>query len=282
MDADRALNRLGAKFGLSPAERTGAMGLFLQQLTASQDFLDTARSHYENALIGMASRTQDPQVYALAFLSCGYHGANGVSEACGLLSAEQWTRIEPDNGVPWLLVASAAQAAHNEAARDNAIRRAAGAKSFDAHRPNFLGLMRAPELRNETPETRSDLAWDLFSMQMLLPTQPYGLFLRFCNYPSVANPSRIDACNDLTRLLLEHDRTMAGFSAGVRLAQSANWPPDRVESLRQEKKSYMAALAKKGVLQEPPSAAADCGNFESRTTNYEFLGELGIARRLAE
>jgi hypothetical protein len=300
--ADKALSRLAAKLALSPVERTGAMGLFLQRLTASKDFLDARpdcqwdsscsqtatdlgairESQYEKALIGIASRTRDPQVYALALLSCSQDWRNSAAGACAFLSAEQWARIEPDNGVPWLQVALASERAHDNAARDNAIRRASSAQSFDTHLPNFLGLLRTPELRGETPETSSDLAADLFSMQMLLPTQPYGLLLRFCNYPAVADQSRIDTCNDLTRLLLEHDKTMLGFSTGVRLAQSANWPPEKVDSLRQRKKAYMEALREKGLLQRPANAASDCEGLENRTTNYEFLGELGVAKSLAE
>jgi hypothetical protein len=199
-NADSTFSRLKAKLADSRDERERALGLYLQGST--------------DKLVKLASGSRDPQVYALAFLSCGY-GAGG---ACALLSPEQWADIEPDNAVPWLLIASHA---YNDAARYEAIYRASNAQRFDARFPNFLGLLQLPDIRGQGPQTRSVLADDLLGMQITLPTLPYFPFFKFCNFPSVAEASHIGVCNDLTKLFLERDQTMIGLGVGVKLAQSA-------------------------------------------------------------
>ena len=90
-DADKVLDGLKKKLAASKDPRQAALGLYM---LGSKE-----------ALVKLASASRDPQVYALAFLSCGYTGGG----ACDLLSAQQWAEMDSDNGVPWLLVASAAR-----------------------------------------------------------------------------------------------------------------------------------------------------------------------------
>jgi hypothetical protein len=86
--ADKAFDGLKAKLAASRDPREAALGLYLQGST--------------EVLVKLASGSREPQVYAFAFLSCGYR----TDGACALLSAERWAEIEPDNAVPWLLIAS--------------------------------------------------------------------------------------------------------------------------------------------------------------------------------
>jgi len=258
--ADSTFSRLKVKLAASRDARESALGLYLQGST--------------DRLAELASGSRDPQVYALAFLSCRY----GTGGACALVSAEQWADIEPDNAAPWLLIANST---HNDVARYEAIYRASAAQRFEAHLPNFLGLLQLPDIRDQAPQTRSVLAEDLFAMQMILPTQPYSSFFRFCNFPSVAEASRIAVCNDLAKLFLERDRTMIGFGVGVKLAQSADWSPDLVNALRERKAAYQAAVTA-AVSQETDKPHSDCEEqaaFERWAADYARLGDRGVAMK---
>src|SRR4029077_2084872 len=73
--ADKTFSRLKARLADSGDESESALGLYLQRST--------------DKLVKLASGSRDPQVYALAFLACGY----GTGGACSLLSAEQWADI---------------------------------------------------------------------------------------------------------------------------------------------------------------------------------------------
>jgi hypothetical protein len=265
--ADKTFSRLKGRLAASRDPREAALGLYLQRST--------------DTLVKLASGSRDPQVYALAFLSCSY----GTGGACALLSAEQWADIEPDNAVPWLLIASATR---NGVARDEAVYRASAAQRFDPRFPNFLGLLQLPDIRGQAPQTRSVLAEDLLGMQITLPSLPYSPFFRFCNFPAVADASHIDVCNNLAKLFLERDRTMIGFGVGVKLAQSAGWSPEVVNTLRESKTAYQAALrtaVSTAVSKKTDKPRSDCEEqaaFERWAADYAGLGDRGVAMKFIE
>jgi hypothetical protein len=261
--ADRTLRGLRVRLAASADPRAAALGFYLQ---GSKD-----------ALVKLASGSRDPQVYALAFLSCGY----ARDGACALLSVEQWANIEPDNAVPWLLVAAAAS---DSAARDEAVFRAAAADRFDARFPDFLGLLRSPDVRSQPPQTRAAIGEDLVGLEVTLPGLPYQPFYRFCNFPSAAEGSHMGACNNLAKLLLERDRTMLGFAVGAKLAQTAGWPPDAVKKLGEQKMEFQAAFTA-AVSEQSAKARSNCEElaaFDRWAADYSSLGDRGVAIKFIE
>ncbi|MBX3620731.1 MAG: hypothetical protein KF891_12205 [Rhizobacter sp.] len=67
----------------------------------------------------LAAGSQDPFVYALALEACqGVTPAEGGS--CQLLSIAQWVRLDPDNAVPWRVLADQAQASDDVQAEASA------------------------------------------------------------------------------------------------------------------------------------------------------------------
>jgi hypothetical protein len=264
--ADKTFSRLKAKLAASRDPREMAMGLYLQGST--------------DTLVNLAFGSRDPQVYATAFLSCHY-GLYGGSENCALLSARQWADIEPDNAVPWLLIASAT---YNVVTRDEAIYRASAAQRFAPRFPDFLGMFQLPDIRGQAPQTRSVLEEDLFAMHLTLPTLPYSTFFKFCNFPAVADARHIDVCNNLAKLFLEKDSTMIGLGVAVKLAQSADWSPDVVNALRQKKTAYQEALRKAVSLpiEKPHSDCEEQAKFEHWAEDYARLGDRGVAMKFIE
>ena len=225
----------------------------------------------------LASGSRDPQAYALAFLSCRYTGGG----ACDLLSAEQWAEIEPDNGVPWLLVASSAGT--DAAARNRAVVRASATERFDTRLPDYLGMLQWPQLRNQPPQTRDALADVLMGMQTTLPMIAYTPFIEYCRDPSVAEATRTSVCSNLATVLLA-DRTILGFSTGVRLAELAGWPPDRIGPLRELKFQYQSAF-RGALLRGRNRLRSDCEDpaaFDRWAAEYSSLGDRGLAMKFIE
>src|SRR2546425_3554211 len=74
--ADSTFSRLQEKLAASRDARESALGLYLQRSIGSTE---------ELAKLALGSR--DPQVYALAFQSCGFVG---YGASCALLSADRW------------------------------------------------------------------------------------------------------------------------------------------------------------------------------------------------
>jgi hypothetical protein len=261
--ADNVFGRLKAKLAASRDERESAVGLYLQGST--------------DKLVRMASGSRDPQVYALAFLSCNYATAG----PCALLSAAQWAEIEPDNGLPWLLVASSA--GNDSVTRNQAIYRASNARHLDGHSPDLVAMLQWPDLRNQAPQTRSALADELQGMQSTLPMPLYTPFIQFCRDSSPGDATRSNVCSNLSRVLLE-DRTMLGFSTGITLAGLAGRPADEVKALRQKKTEYQAALT--AALQKktdgPHSGCEDQAEYEHWAADYARLGDRGVAMKYIE
>ena len=261
-DADKAFSRLKEQLATSRDPHKSALGLYLKGSTET--------------LAALASGSGDPQIYGLAFLSCKYV----ASGACDLLSPEQWAVIEPDNAVPWLLVAAHHRV--DDPAAEQAIYRASVAKRFDPHFPNFLGLLELPDVQSQAPQTRLVLQEDLLSMRLTLPSLPLQPFFRYCNFPSVADATRIGVCNDLATLFVERDQTMLGLGVGIKLAQTAAWPQDRIEDLSKAKAEYQAAL-RAATTQEEGQAASDCAELASLdrwAAEYGRLGDRGMAMKL--
>jgi hypothetical protein len=263
MEADKVFSGLKERLATSRDPHESALGLYLKGSTET--------------LAALASASGDPQVYALAFLSCNYQASGGT---CALLSAEQWAVVEPDNAVPLLLVATHHDM--NDPAVEEAIYRAAVAKRFDPHFPNFLGLLELPDIQSQAPQTRSVLQDDLLAMRLTLPSLPLQRVYRYCNFPSVADATRIGVCNDLAKLFIERDQTMAGLGIGVKLAQTAAWPQERIEDLSKTKAEYQEALSAE-TTQRESQADSDCAelaSFDRWAAEYERLGDRGMATKL--
>ena len=258
--ADRALDRVKARLAASRDAREVALALYMNGST--------------DALVARASGSGDPRVYALAFLACSYNTAG----TCALLSAQQWADIEPDNGIPWLFLAAAA--GNDTDARNRAVIRASAARNFDPHLPDFLAMARWSELRDQPPQTRSALADQLMGMQTSLPMITYAPFIQFCGDFSVADATRTSVCSNLTDLLVK-DRTLLGFSTGVRLSELAGWPSDRVNALREKKAAYQSALATAESRSEDrgSSDCEDLAAFDQWAAEYSRLGETGVAAK---
>jgi hypothetical protein len=267
--ADAAFDSLKDRLAASGDPRQAALGLYLQQSTEE--------------LVRLASGSDDPQIYALALLSCHYQP---YGEPCGSLSMEHWADIEPDNGVPWVFIANRDSWDFQSDSRsrtrfDQAMYRLSTARRFDPHFPNFLGLMQLPELRDQAPETREVLEEDLVAMKLTLPSLPYRPFFRYCNFPSTADPSHYSGCNDLAKLLIERDNTVIGLAVGTKLAQSALWSPARISELRERKAQYDKAL-RAAAVQPRDGVRSDCEEqtaLERWAADYSSLGERGLAEQ---
>jgi hypothetical protein len=298
---DKALSRFAAGLAASKNESDSALGLFLQESLSGKSLDELAEcgktescgqgttapsvrqaAAIQGSLVRLASASQNPQAYALAFQSCGYRTGPGAEGSCALLSAERWAQIEPDNGVPWLLLASTAQAANDFAGRDTAVVRASAARRFDAHLPNFLGLLQSPQIQAETPQIRAALAEDLLGLETTRPAMPYSAFLRFCNYPSTADTGRLRVCSDLADLLLNHDQTLIGLGTGLKLGQSASFPPERLNVLREEKKALDLAAQKQAQETGEGVTCQEITRFEQWAADYAQLGDRGVATKFLE
>lgn len=83
-------------------------------------------------LVQLALGSRNPEVYALAYNVCEMQGGDDAGSSCHMLSADQWARLDPGNGVPWLAVAERAKARGDRAGVAEALYRVGLATSMNA------------------------------------------------------------------------------------------------------------------------------------------------------
>ena len=84
-------------------------------------------SHLTDELARHAAQSSHPRLYALAFDMCRLRTQ---PPACSSLS-RQWSRIDPENGAPWLFAAKADASGKPRATIDEVLFRLAGAQRVD-------------------------------------------------------------------------------------------------------------------------------------------------------
>ena len=169
---DAMLTDLGRQLALRPGATERALAAYLSMIRlqdrAAVDFqaanpgcasdpkcqvdvsraAETAGNDARDAIVRLASTTDRPEVYALAFYACRW-SRQSQPGACAQLSAEQWARLEPGNAMPWLFAADAAQRRGDAAALDEAMFRASQAPFNDSHESVFGALLQPAELQGQ-------------------------------------------------------------------------------------------------------------------------------------
>jgi hypothetical protein len=82
--------------------------------------------------VQLAAGAADRAVDAIAVGVCGNAPADAVTTgACQRISLAEWSRIDPDNGIPWLNLAQAARNTGDTQAEAAAFAHATGARKID-------------------------------------------------------------------------------------------------------------------------------------------------------
>jgi len=221
--------------------------------------------------------TRDPQTYAIAHRACQFVGQETIAE-CSNLRPEQWAQLDPDNAHAWLEVASAAQNRHDDDAIAKAMLRASQAKLINWRAIPYADLLAAVDARSDSIQALlvTKLSMAYFSQ----PIPQYQVIVTYCAKDKVVEPGRRVACDDLARLMTEHDPTLLGLGVGLGIAERLGWPQERMAELRAERKT----LRDVSEIATPAADYLSCkGLAESRqwlqgVTKY---GETGYLRGLA-
>ena len=184
-------------------------------------------------LARIAARSRDPLVYGLAVGACRRHG-RAPAPACQMIGAEQWSRIDPHNALPWLQRAAEARARGDGAAEAEAMFRASIATTSDSHWGAVPSLV-AQALPADMPLVARTVAiaeaWLLQSA-----AAPLDLYRAtpYCGADAVRDANRRQVCEALAHVLVDRGRTAIDHAIGRRLGELAGWPAAQVEALRVE------------------------------------------------
>jgi len=223
--------------------------------------------------------TLDGRFYAIAYYACD-RGVEGKVETgdCARYSAARWAQLEPQNATPWLILAGAAQEQKDNAARDEALRRASKAAYSDYPIRSLFMLVDHPALRAQDSATRLAVMVRLTGLWAAFPIPPLQSIAQICAASAMADTERKQMCGDLARLFTENGADLLQFSFGIRIGERAGWPSDRVAALRERMDAVNL------VTTTIPDDMWSCESMRKWELRFEHIlkhGELANAERLA-
>jgi hypothetical protein len=177
-------------------------------------------------LVAMATITQDATVYAMAMQVCS-RALYDSSPHCGRLTPEQWARLDPDNGIPWVSVFNAAQMRGDAAAQDEALYRASLATQWSGRAMRFAGLAVDLLATNPDPTERMLALVTVVGVQAALSLPAYQHVMKHCAAGGDAH--RQQACDRIARLMVNQGELQLDVALGRRIGESAGWPVHEVE-----------------------------------------------------
>jgi len=211
--------------------------------------------------------------------ACNTYSTSSPSGSCQQITLQHWSAIDPDNAVPWLLLAGRANAANDATAEAAAFGQAAVSHRIDAY--NFsLYSVTEPLLPNDaTPFERWYLARQLLGLEGAFGSLQYGIVWRHCSASAMQDTELRQRCDALAHLLVSEGTTLLDLGLGIAVGARAGWPQAQVASLQQQHD----ALAQVDTQTEANDSDAPWGcDAVSRGNAYTGqrarLGELGALR----
>jgi hypothetical protein len=235
---------------------------------------------YRDRIATIAAASTDSDVYALGYFACSTPVRRAEEGQCAQISAAQWTRLEPDNALPWLYVAGEAAARGDVAGQAEAYFRASRARLDDSKWTVFAPLLDTRLLPEPSQDLRDVLGVSAIGMAVANPLPNYQGLKFFCSQAALADPNRRQVCDDLADMLTARSDTLLGLMIGRTLGERLGWSPDHLNVLRDRIDANMQI--------EQDTAGIDTESCEARQSLRQWVtdalryGELGAGQRAIE
>jgi hypothetical protein len=259
--------------------RARVAGLLLEGKVTGGDSLRPVAQQTRNEVVQLAEGAGDPAVYAMALSMCDASAFTDADSACRQLSLQQWARMDPDNAVPWLLLAGKARGRHDSAAETDAFSHAATAHKSDSYSDSVFAFAE-PELPPDiTPLERSYLATEVIGVEAAIRAPHYSVASQHCSSDAMQDSTVRQQCDSLAELLVTKGTNLLDLVLGKTIGARAGWPSERVKELVLEQHALMQA-----IMQQTPADNDKLWTCDavSRVNAYVVQrvrqGELGAAR----
>jgi hypothetical protein len=256
-----------------------AVGLTIHGFELLQTGSTVQAEESRDEVVQLAAGAGDPALYAVALGLCRKTSAEvDLTGACQRITVSGWTRLDPDNGVPWLLAAQVARSKSDTQAESLAFTKAANAHKIDDYSGSLFsyGLTELP--RGLLPAQKMALAIKLIGIEAAWGTPALSEINRYCSDAALKRDDTRAECGDVAELLVSHSTDILTFTVGLRLGGRVGWSPERVKSLWQERDQLYGLLPNE-------SSGISC-DFVNRMNAYldmrAQLGELGSLRELRD
>jgi hypothetical protein len=261
--------------------RARAAGLLLDGKIGEEDLaVRPMQERSRDELVALAVGAGDPAVYAFALSACNaYSTPSGGS--CQQLSVTEWARLDPDNAIPWMLLAGKAQARHDAVAASGYFDRAAESHKVDSYNYSLFAYAEPEMPRDATTLERWYLTVQAVGVDSAMRA-PLAPTLRYCN-SAPADVHVKEQCSAVAEVLISSATTLVDYGIGVGLGARMGWSTARVRDLTDQRDAWMQL-----VISDAESDARDlwsCAVVEKNTSHMTRrlqMGELAALREQME
>jgi hypothetical protein len=259
--------------------RARAAGLFLEGKIGGVPRILPMTEQARDGLVQLAVGTADPAVYATALYACGAGFSDPGNAACRQISADGWARREPDNAVPWLLLAGQARDKHDVAAEAQAFSRAAKASMSDSYVYSMYTFAE-PELPSDlTPVQLSYLAVEVIGIEAATGQTEFLAASKHCSTEAMRDSSVRQQCSSLAELWVTRGTTLLDFGIGISIGARAGWPAQKVNDLKMERDALMQLITERGPANNDDTWTCDAvQRVNAHVSRMARMGEMGAVR----
>ena len=263
--------------------RARAAGLFLDGKLTGGDSLRPMEEATRNTLVQLAVGAGDPAVYAMAVYACRTDVDESANSACPQISLRAWARLDPDNAVPWLLVAREAQEKHDVAGEMQAFSQAAKSRKTDSYNDSLFAFAE-PELpKDVTPLQRWNLSLELLGIEAATRDSQYSVASRHCSNEALRNGNVRQQCDALANLFVTKGAILLDLGVGASIGARVGWSAQRVAGIKQESNALLQSLTQAVPTQNGDLWSCDTVRLGNAYMNERMrLGEVGAAREVLD
>jgi hypothetical protein len=244
---------------------------------AAREQLSLRRARGRDALAKISASTSDPRVYALGYMTCASpRPASG--DACQMLSAAQWARLDPGNAQPWLYALSQAAQNKDAAGVQDALFHIATSQRSEMHfmEPTGTLLSKLPDDESSSLAVLS-LAYESAGVQAALALPGYADVVRLCRGPELRDTNRRQVCQSIAETFSLRSDSMIEHAIGATMGERLGWPVAVTDRMRGERAMY--ERSGKGSASDP--TAMTCASIAEELTHIRrvaSVGETGVMR----
>src|SRR5450631_1682902 len=221
--AQKSAGRWLARLMDSDDLHSRAVGLFLEGKISDGATVRPMAEQTRDELVQLAMGAGDPAIYAMAMNACNTYSGAG-SGACQRLSLAQWARMDPDNAVPWLVIASKARATHDARAEAEAFGMAAKAHKTDRYNDALFGFAAAELPTDISPLEQWYFAIEVIGIESATGLPEYQVALNHCSMEAMQDSRVKDECNALADLMVAKGTMLLDLGVGMKIGARAGWP----------------------------------------------------------
>ena len=226
-------------------------------------------------LVRLAQASRDPLVYGWALYLCHPRNDRRPTNACLMLSHDEWASLAPDQAAPWLSLAGD-EARPRRVDPAEAMYRASRATSIGTSAGALPALVLAAQPPGAGPLDRYAMLQGAIAVADAIAARtPYPT--RHCGAALLADANRRQQCEALAQLFAQKAETTMDLVVAKSLGERLAWPAERVKAIGEEASALQWLANHRGVGDQP----ASCAGIERLGTTVNDaarLGEVGAAR----